>query len=126
MYEYFEALLKERKKTIMDVAKATKIAPSTFYEWRAGKHSPSLANMSKIAAYFATSVEYLLTGKDAEKESESGTKWYFTDETAEKAQEIFENPDLRILFDAARDARPEDLQMCADLLKRLKETNRNG
>lgn len=51
---------------------------------------------------------------------------YYEDETAEIAQEIFENEGLHILFDAARDSRPEDLQMAADLLKRLKATNPDG
>lgn len=51
---------------------------------------------------------------------------YYENETAEIAQEIFENKDLHILFDAARDSKPEDLQMAADLLKRLKATNPEG
>ena len=46
---------------------------------------------------------------------------YYTDpETAKIAQEIFDDPDLRILFDAARDCRPEDLKMAAEMLKRFK------
>ena len=52
--------------------------------------------------------------------------YYLDPETARKAQEIFTDKDLRILFDAARGSRPEDLQMAADLLKRLKETNPDG
>ena len=51
---------------------------------------------------------------------------YYEDDTAEIAQEIFENKDLHVLFDAARDSKPEDLQMAADLLKRLKATNPEG
>lgn len=64
-----------------------------------------------IADYFGVSMEYLMTGKDSSK------KYYFDDATAEKAQELFENTKLRILFDAAKGSRPEDLQMAADLLK---------
>lgn len=126
MYEYFEKLIRERDLTISKISKETGISTSTLSEWKTGKHTLGLKNIQKIAEYLGCSVEYLMTGKDTEKESETGTKWYFTDETAQKAQELFENPDLRILFDAARDSRPEDLQMAADLLKRLKETNRNG
>lgn len=49
---------------------------------------------------------------------------YYNDpETARIAQQIFENRGMRTLFDAAADSRPEDLQMAADLLKRLKGTN---
>lgn len=72
-----------------------------------------------IADYFGVSMEYILTGG-------SDHKYYFDDATAEKAQELFENPNMRILFDAARDSKPEDLQMAADLLARLKESNPDG
>lgn len=52
---------------------------------------------------------------------------YYTDQdTAELAQKILENPDYRLLFDAAKDSRPEDLHMAADMLKRFKETNPDG
>jgi len=54
------------------------------------------------------------------------SKYYFDDATAEKAQELFDNPEMRVLFDAARDSKPADLQMAADLLERLKGTNPDG
>lgn len=57
----------------------------------------------------------------------SGYPVYYTDpETAQLAQEVFDNPDLRILFSAARDAKPEDIKLAADMLRRFKETNPDG
>ena len=53
-------------------------------------------------------------------------EYYISPDTARLAQELFDNPDMRMLFDAARDSRPEDLQMAADMLKRFKEGNPNG
>ena len=55
-----------------------------------------------------------------------GDEYYLDRDTAKKAQELFDDKDLRALFDAARGSRPEDLQMAADLLRRLKETNPDG
>ena len=49
--------------------------------------------------------------------------YYINEETARIAQELFDDPNLRVLFDAARDSRPEDIKMAADMLKRFKETN---
>ena len=40
------------------------------------------------------------------------------------AQEIFENKDLRVLFDAAKDASPEDLKTTYDMLMALKKKER--
>ena len=58
-------------------------------------------------------VEYLMTG-----EWEDG--YYENDDTAAIAQEIFDNHDLRVLFDAARDADPDDLKTTYDMLMALK------
>ena len=60
-----------------------------------------------------------------ETEQPGEKKYYFSEETARMAQELLENPDTRMLFDAARGAKPEDLKMAADLLNRFKETNRD-
>lgn len=46
--------------------------------------------------------------------------YYLNDETTRMAQDIFENKELRILFDAARDAQPEDLQAVHNMLLALK------
>lgn len=126
MWEIFERLMHEKGVTMYAVARNTGIAPSTLTDWRAGRYKPKADKMRRIADYFDVPVEYLLTGEMPPKESDSGQKWYFSDKTAETAQELFENKELRVLFDAARDARPEDLRLAADLLMRLKGTNPDG
>ena len=52
--------------------------------------------------------------------------YYINKETKEIAEYLHSNPNCKILFDAARDSKPEDLQMAADLLLRLKGTNPDG
>ncbi len=128
MYEIYEKLLKQKGVSTYQVSKATGIAQSIFSAWKNGVSTPKNDKMQKIADYFGVSLTYILTGDGGglEQESTSGQKYYFDDDTAEKAQELFENSGMRILFDAAQDSRPEDLQMAADLLKRLKETNPDG
>jgi len=126
MYSIFEELLHRNNVKVSDVCRATGIRPSTFTDWKKGFYSPKHDKLQKIADFFGVSVEYLTTGQDTEKVSAEGNKYYFDDDTAAKAQELFDNPDLRMLFDAARDSKPEDLQMAADMLKRFKETNPNG
>lgn len=61
------------------------------------------------------------------EELPDGYPVYYPDkETAELAQAIFENPSLRVLFDAAKDLTPEDIRIAVDMLKRFKETNQDG
>ena len=125
MYENYAKIMDSLNLTDYQVAKDIGIPRSTFSEWKKKKYAPKTEKLKKIAAYLNVSVDYLETGKDKPKESEEGKTYYFNDETAEKAQALFENKELRILFDAARDSKPEDLQMAAELLERLKGTN-NG
>lgn len=95
MYAIFEQLLRRDGLTISEVGRATGISPSTFTDWRAGRYKPKADKMKRIADYFGVSVDYLTTGKDTPKESASGKIYYFNDETAAAAQEMFDDPDLR-------------------------------
>lgn len=120
MYEVYASLRDARNLTDYQVAKETGIPRSTFSEWKKGSYVPKAEKIQKLADFFGVTFDYLMTGKNEEKESVSGKKWYFDDATAEMAQDLFTNPGQRILFSASRGARPEDLQMAADLLQRLK------
>lgn len=80
-------------------------------------HVPSADKIANIARFLDVPMEQLMTAE---------ATYYISPETAQKAQELFDNPDLRMLFDAAKDSRPEDLQMAAEMLKRFKGTNPDG
>lgn len=125
MYEIFLKLLEEKGVTTADVCKATGISQPTMSNWKKRRGKIGIATASKIAAYFGVSVEFLYGGEGVQKNGQV-EGYYVFGETAEVAQEIFENKDMRILFDAARNSRPEDLRRAADLLQRFKETNPDG
>ena len=115
MYERFLELMQKKGVKFADVAKATGIHPSTFSDWKKGKSKPKTDKMQKIADYFGVSVDYLLGVQT------SGQEGYYTDpETAKLAQEIFENSELRALFDVSRLMEPEDLKAVYDIALALK------
>ena len=58
--------------------------------------------------------------------SEKGDGYYINEETAQIAQQIYEDKELRALFDAARDADPEALQAAQAMLKVLKRKERGS
>lgn len=121
-YEYFAKVCESKGLKASDVSRATGIRSGVFSDWKAGRYTPKADKMKLIADFLGIPVESLLTGVQTNEHP----GYYIDNETADIAQEIFETPELRILFDAARDSRPEDLQMAADLLKRLKKTNPDG
>lgn len=123
MYDVFEKLCEQHNVTPYAVGKATGIRTGTFTNWKKGRYNPKIDKLQLIADYFGVSVDYLMTGKDTEKTSTSGTPYYFDDATAQTAQELMTNPGLRVLFDAAKDCTPDDLKMATALLERLKGTD---
>lgn len=122
MYEIFAKLMKANGCTAYQVSKATGIAQSTLSDWKSGKSVPKADKIQKIADYFGVPAEYLMTGE----EKKDGPKYYLNDETAAIAQDIFENKELRLLFDAARDAEPEDLETVHSMLLALKRKEKGN
>lgn len=117
MYEIFAKLLEKKGLKAADVTRATGIKSPVFSEWKKGKSKPNIEKMIKIANFLGVSVEYLTTGK----EKEGGETYYLNEETSKMAQDIFENKELRLLFDTARDAEPEDLKAVHTMLLALKK-----
>ena len=120
MYDVFAKLMKAKGCTAYQVSKATGIAQSTLSDWKSGKSSPKLDKIKLIADYFGVTPEYLMTGKNPEPKQ----GYYLNEETAAIAQEIFENKELRMLFDASRNATPEDLLTVRDMMLALKRKER--
>ena len=116
MYEIFAELLEKKGLKAADVTRATGIKSPVFSEWKKGKSKPNTEKMIKIANFLGVSVEYLTTGE----EKEGGKTYYLNEETSKMAQDIFENKELRLLFDTARDAEPEDLKAVHTMLLALK------
>jgi len=116
-YDVFKDLCKKKGVTPAEVSRATGVATSTLTEWKKGRYVPKADKLAKIADYFNVSVEYLMTG-------EAHDGYYVNPETAEVAQKIFENKELRLLFDAAQDASPEDLLTVHQMLLALKRKER--
>lgn len=66
MYSVFEELCNSRGVTPYKVSKETKIASSTFSDWKNGKSKPKSEKLQKIADFFGVSVDYLINGEERE------------------------------------------------------------
>ena len=62
--------------------------------------------LQKIADYLNVSIDYLLTGNQG-KISGHKDEYYQDEETARIAQEMFEDSDMRVLFDMKKNMTPE-------------------
>jgi len=116
-YEIFEELLRKKGVKIADVVKATGMTPATIYDWKAGRYRPKDDKRKMIADYFGVTLEYLDTGKD-----DAGNElpaYYLDQEAAEIAQELYDRPELKVLFRTTQRVSPEDLKVVQAMVDKL-------
>jgi transcriptional regulator with XRE-family HTH domain len=106
--------LAEFKMSQSDLAKRLNVSDNTVSNWVRGNKSPRMDKLDAMCKIFSCRRSDLMEEKPT---------YYLNVETARVAQEVFDNPDLRILFDAARDAKPEDLRLAAEMLRKFKAAN---
>lgn len=123
-YENFAAVLHSKGLKASDVSKATGIRSGVFSDWKAGRYTPKHDKLSRIADYLGVNVK--LFEEDPIMGQQEEPVYYINKETAEYAQAIFEDPDLRALFDVVQGIKKEDLKLMIDMGKRFKETNPDG
>lgn len=120
MYEYYAKARDEKGLNDLAVSKATGISPGTLSDWKSGRIKHLKAEkLRDIADFLGVSIKYLLTGQHPGVTSESGKTYYFNDETAEAAQEMYENERLRALFRNQRKMSPEDLAVVEAMVEAM-------
>lgn len=62
MYTKYAELRDSKHLTDAEIAKETGITPSTFSDWKAGRYTPKVDKLLKVAAVLGVSVEELLKG----------------------------------------------------------------
>ena len=120
-YEIFDKLCKKHGVTAYHVAKSTGVSTATLSSWKVGRYTPKADKLQKIADYFGVSVDYLMGSDPAGGQSDG---YYKNPETAAVAQEIFENSELRALFDVQKDMDPDDLRALYGMALALKRKER--
>lgn len=111
-------LIEEKNTNVNALANRAKVKPSTLYSIIERDNTKvDIELLIAIAKVLGVSVEYF---SDSYVNSEA---YYLNPETAKLAQAIYDNPDLGFLFDAAKDASPDDLRMAAEILRKLRHNS---
>ena len=108
--------LNKNNMTQAELAKRLNVGTTSVYNWCNGIKSTRMDKVDAMCDIFKCKRSNLIEDKEHVEENE----YYLDPETAKKAQEIFENKQLSLLFDAARDAEPEDLETVHTMLMALK------
>ena len=114
----FKHIRKKNNLTQQQIADKLGISRSAVGMYEKGEREPNIETLKHIADTFNVDMNYLL-GKSPSTEVIPDT-YYFNPETSKIAQEIYDNKELSLLFDAARNSDTEDLQTIHSMLMALK------
>lgn len=110
--ERVKKICKEKKIPISRLEKDLEFANGYIGQLKKGTLPDD--RLKKIAGYLDVSVDYLMYG------SEKGQNYYLDPEAQEIAQFLYDNPEYRVLFDASRKVKKEDIEFVKQMLDRFK------
>lgn len=102
-------------KTQGDLADYIGVSQATVSNWCKGIKMPRMDKIDKICAFFKIKRSDLMEDHSNYIEKD----YYLNQETRQIAQEIYDNPDMRSLFDMSRKMTPERLRAHIALMKQL-------
>lgn len=105
-----------------EVAQKLGVAKSTISMYEVGKREPDFKTLESIANLFHVDMNFLLG-----KEPEEDTPYYLNNEAREMAEFMFNNPEYKVLFDASRKIKKEDIKFVKQMMDRMRgDVNDSG
>ena len=115
--EMLKYYLMMNNKTQSDLVNDLGFDNSTVSNWCAGNRVPKIDVIIDIAKYLHVNVGDLI------EDNRNEETYYLNDDAREMAQFMYENPDYKVLFDASRKVKKEDIEFVKEMIDRL--SNRN-
>lgn len=108
----------ELNMTMKEVADKVGVSEGTVSRWESG----DIANMRRdkimaLAKVLDLSPNVIMGWDDAEQEPEQ--HYYLDDEAREMAEFMFNNPDYKVLFDASRNVKKEDIEIVRKIIEKF-------
>lgn len=98
------------------LAKKIGVSPATISNWCNGIKLPRMDKVDALANYFGIRRSDLMVEKNEQLEEPT----YYLDEAAREAAEfLHKNPDYKVLFDASRKVKKEDIEFVKQMLDRF-------
>ncbi len=109
--------------TQAELANRLGVGTTSVYNWCNGIKTPRMDKVDAMCDLFQCKRSDLMEEKE---EAAPDNHYCLNGETAKAAQEIFENKELKMLFDVARDADAEDLRALHSMALALKRKERGN
>lgn len=103
-------------KSQVDLADYMNVSQATVSNWCKGNKLPRMDKIDKICEFFNIKRSDLMNDR-TEKIAEH---YYIADDARELAQFLFENPEYKVLFDASRKVKKEDIAFVKQMMDRMR------
>lgn len=101
-------------KTQIDLANYMEVSQATVSNWCKGLKLPRMDKIDKICSFFNISRSDLMNNE------EDNPQYYLNDDARDLAQFMFENPEYKVLFDASRKVKKEDIEFVKQMIDRMR------
>lgn len=119
--QVFKDLRTKSKLTQQEMADKLNISRSSVGMYESGEREPSFELLEQIADYFNVDMNYLLGKSELSEHIPQG--YYLNDDAREMAQFMFDNPEYKVLFDASRKVRKDDIALVKALMDKFRNTD---
>lgn len=113
----FKSLRLKSGLTQQQMADKLGLSRSTIGMYENGEREPSFEILESIADLFNVDMNYLIGKKESTEIIPDN--YYLNEEARDMAQFLFENPNYKVLFDASRKVKPEDIQFVKEMIDRM-------
>ena len=107
--------------TQIEMSQKLGISRSTIGMYETGAREPDFETLETIADFFNVDIDYLLGRTDKTTLlPETVGHYYLNDDARDLAQFMFENPEYKVLFDASRKVKKEDIEFVKQFMDRMR------
>lgn len=102
----------KNEKNQSDLIRDLGLSSATVSSWCTGKKLPRMDKIQALADYFGIEKSDLLEEKERDE-------YYLDPESRDLAEFLHKNPRYKVLFDASRKVKPEDIEFVREMIERM-------
>lgn len=101
-------------KSQIDIARDLQLSKATVSSWMNGTRLPRMDKVDLLCHYFNVSRADIM-----EEQTDQAGSYYLNDDARDLAQFLLDNPEYKVLFDASRKVKKEDIMFVKEMIDRM-------